>query len=431
MKILDQSKEGAVVKVRVEIPEEDLLPHFDKAYKKVQKNLAVDGFRKGKVPMSVVQKRYGESIRWESIDDYIKEIYPEILKKAELRPVTPGDIQEPDYQPGEKLSFTMVVEVLDEFSVDNWKGHSVLKEVAEVNDDDINEYLESMRRDKAIISVRDENSGAEIGDRMTIDLQELDSAGTIVIGHKNENVPIELGKEMLGEGTDEQVVGVKKDEVRRIKAQRTTTDADQKQKVEDFGWEITVKNLEQVELPELNDDFASQVDEKMEKLDDLREKIKIDLEGYTNYMVNQRVAERMIDKIVEANPFDVPPSLIAETLERLVQRQKEENQNMISEDVLRKSLESVAEKQIRWSFIKERLIVDLKLDATDEEIEKQLEMRGEATGQDVENLKMMFKSGEKRDMLQREITESKLMETLLKESKLDERKMPVREILNG
>lgn len=421
MTILEQTQDGAIVKLKVEIPEEDLQPHFEKAFRELQKTLTIDGFRKGKVPFSIVKKRYGESVRWDAIDSFIKDTYPEILDKSGLRPITPGDIQDPAYEPGGPLTFTVVFELFPEVEIGDWKKMTVMKEKALITDADVDNYLETMRRHKAVISHRPDDEGAADMDRLTIDIQEVDAAGTVIVGHRRDDLKIDIGRGMLGENTDEQLIGVKKGEARTIKSKRQRIDDNGKEFTEDFGWVITVNSIEKVDLPELDADFATQVNPDFQSIDDLRKNVSSELEGYAAYIVNQRFADRLIDKIVEETPFDIPPSLLAETLEHMVQRHRQESEDLVSEDVLRKSLAEQAEKQLRWNFIKEKLIEDLELKATDEEVEKQLELRAEHSTDDLESLRLMFKSGEKREMLEREIIESKLMEVLANGVQVDER----------
>ncbi|MDP8207569.1 MAG: trigger factor [Candidatus Electryonea clarkiae] len=431
MKILEQTQEGAVVKVRVEIPETDLLPHFEKAIGAFRKDLKLDGFRQGKVPPEIVKKRFGDNLLWESIDEYIKEIYPKIVESSGMKPITPGDIIDPDYVAGKHLQFTAVFEIFPEFSLDNWKGLKIIKEKVLITDEDIDKHLHVLQHSKAIISEKPADDVAEMGDRLTLNLQELDKAGTIIIGHRNEDIVVDLGKNLFGEGVDDQLLGVKNGETRRLNAKTMKSNEAGKEVEEDFNIEVTITKIEKIDLPEIDDAFASQVYQDISSMDELKARVKDNLEHFTKMTVNQKVSDRLIDKIIEAHPFDVPPSLLNETFERLLASHKEKSKVESPDDAVKNSLSLLADKQLRWHFIKDRLIEDLKLEATDDEIEHQFSLRAGDDEEELKNLRLMFASGDRRDMLKLEIIDGKLMEALVSSAEIDERPMDLETILQG
>ncbi len=430
MKINERSREGAVVKVDVELEDSELQPHFENAYKNARKSINIDGFRKGKVPLDIVKKRFGEEIRVDAIDEIIKEVYPEILKQTELKPITPGSMEDLKYEPGGKLQFVAVVEVMPEIEVNNWKGIKVAKEVVTVTDEDVDRHIEAMRRDNAIVSEKSGEDGVEKGNRATIDLQELDETNVVVIGRRSEDITFEVGNDTLGHDSDEQLIGMQRGDSRKIKTHRHVVDDKGRDSTQEIGWEVTLKKLERVELPELNDDFVAQVNPNLKTVEELRDDIRRQIENFANYKSQQRLTQRMIDRLVENHPFDLPPSLLAETLERMVQSRREESNNMIPEETLREQLSGLAERQLRWYFIKGELIEQLKLRATEEDVEKELKAHEERGATDLKSLKLMFKSGERREQLEGEIVDGKLMEALISDARIDERRVDLNAVLD-
>ncbi len=430
MKILEKTQEGAVVKARVEMTDEELQPYFEKAYKKTQKNIELPGFRKGKVPLSMIIKRFGPAVRAEALEDIITEVYPKIVDESGEKPIAPGDVEEPDYQDGEYLRFTAIMEIKPEFELVDWKALEVKMEVADVTDDDINTHLDYMRKDKAIVSEAQDDQGADGVDRLTVNLQQLDENGVEVIGKSFKDITFEFGTDYLGPNTDEQLKGIKKEETRKIMTERHIHPEEGEHVDEKYGWEVTPTKIEKVELPELDDDFAVQVDEKYESMDDLRAAVRSDIEAYAKYHVDQRMADRILNTVVDAHDFALPPTLLEETLGRMLERQKEESQNMIPEDTLRENLKPYAERQLKWFFLEQKLIEELKVEATDEDIEKHLEIRAEQVKDtDLESLKLMFKAGERREMLANEIVKGKLMDELRNGMKLVEEKVALKDVL--
>ncbi|MBD3167288.1 trigger factor [bacterium] len=411
--ILEKAQTGPVVSIRVEIPEKELEPHFEKAYQKARKTLNLDGFRPGKVPMSIVKKRYGEAIRYEALEDIIQKVYPDVLEETELRPLTPGDIKESNYQPGESLTFTVSVEIPPDFELADWRNLSFTEDRIEVTEQDIDRHLDHLRKDNAIISERLEDEGAENGDRVTADFQEVDEQGTVVIGSKQEDIHLTLGEGMIDKQAEEALLGIRPGETRRVTiTEKHVDEASGEEHTHTIDFNVTAKTVENVELPELDDDFATMVDDSLETFDQLKEKVRDDLKQFGEYQAKQTTANRIMDALVRAHEFDVPPSLLEETIQRMVESRHEESGNMIPKEQIREQVKDTAKNQLKWYFIRDRLLDDLDLEVTDEDVDEALQKRADASGMDLESLKFMFGSGERRDQLERELLDSKLMDAL-------------------
>lgn len=429
MKILDQSREGTVAKVHVEVPAEELLSHFEEAYKKARKEISLDGFRKGKVPLQIIKKKFGPSIRYDSIDDFINKIYPKILEETELRPITPGDVEGVEFEDGSDLRFTVVMELKPEFELAEWRGQKILRDVVEVSDEDLEHHLKYLSEENALVQEKTETEPAEMTDRIKVNLQKLDSTGLVLIGEKRTGLVIELGKDVLGPGTDEQLVGICKGETRRILTRWVKVDEKGEEVEEEFGWEVFVEAVESVDVPEINDDFATTIDPQVTTLEELRANTRRNLEAFAAYQANQKMANRLINKMVELNPIELPPTLLTQTIAQLVESHKDESQNMIPESEIQEHYSKVAESQLRWFFIREKLIEEENLQATEEDVQNFLKNKADTGSGDLESLKLMFKTGEKRQALEDEIVDGKVMDILHEGFEFDDRKTTLSEYM--
>lgn len=424
MKVKEPTREGAVVKFRVELTAKELEPHFAAAFKKAQKSIKLDGFRPGKVPMTVVEKRFGDAILADSLEDIIEKVYPDALAKTDVKPITPATVEDVDWEKGKPLKFTAVVEVAPEVEANNWKGLEVIQEVPKITDEDVERQLQSMQRDKAIIADREEGEEVQAGDRLTADVQELDADMKAREGRFSADMHIELGHEMMGHGSDEQFLGMKVGETRQIKTHRHTHDKDGKETSVDMGWEVTLKKIEKIELPELDDNFAQMIDDKFSTMDELKKDIREQLENYAKYQADQRTAGRLVDAVVDAHEFDLPPTLVQQTLDEMVKSRMEESNNMIPEQQLREYLQDAAQRQLRWYFLRDKIIEDLGLEATDEDIATHIDNYAASHEEiDAESLKLQFAAGEQRDALANEIVQGKLMEALREGVKMKEQEV--------
>jgi len=428
--VSEPTREGVFVSFRVELSAEEIKPHIEKAFKEAQKTAKLDGFRKGKVPLSVLEKRFGDSIRADAAEEVIKAVYPEAIDKAGVDPIAPGSVKDLEYDPESHLNFTAVIEVAPEFDVGKWQSVTVEKDVPEITDEDVERHLTSMQREQAIVSDRAEGEGAEMGDRLIADLQELDESGLPVIGKRHEGANFELGHDVLGHGSDEFIVGMTVGETRKIKTHRHVHDGEGKEATEDVQWQVELKKIEKVELPELDDAFAATVDAKFETIDALKADVKEQLDNYAKFQVEQRFEGKLVDALVDAHEFDVPPSLVEDTIERLYKEQPEHLRKGIPEDSLKEQLKPYAERQVRWYFLRQKFIDTLGLEATDEEVDKHIEEYADRTeGAKLQDLKLMFGGGENKQRLVDEIVGRKLVDTLKEGVKTKEKKVNFLDVL--
>ncbi len=424
MKVGKPKRKGVIAKFTVQLTLKEITPTIEEAFKDAKANVKLDGFRPGKIPMAVLKKRFGNAIHAEALEKIFKDVYPKAIAKTDLQPLTPANIEDVDFDPEKHLKFTAVVEMAPEFEADNWKGVEIDREIVKITDEDVARHIESLRNDKAIVSECPEDGAAEMNDRLKANVQELDGKGEKKEGRYSEGMGVNLGMSVLGKGTDDQLVGVKVGETRTLKTERTSTDKDGQESIVKFGWEVEVINIEKVDVPEFNDDFAVSVNEKYENTEDMTKDVRSQLDNFAKYQVDQRMAGRLLDAVIDAHEFEVPPTLVEQTLEELVESKFKESGSMIPKDSLRDNLKDIAERQIRWFFLRSKLIDTMEIKASDEDVEKQITSYAEKTeGVDIKMLTEMFKEEERRQQLVDEIIQGKLMEELKENAKINEKEV--------
>jgi len=412
VKVHEPTREGVIVKFRVEMKAEELDPYFVKAINQFRKHARIDGFRPGKVPMSIIEKRYGESIRYDSIEDIISEIYPKALAETTIAPIAPGTIEEVDYKSGGDLTFTAVAEVQPEVKVENWKGLKVQREVVKITEEDLDRHIEHLRRQHAIITPRGEDAVVEEGDLIKLDLKQTREGDETYEESEVEERELELGDDELGHGSDTQFIGMKPGETREINTHEHQHDDNDNPITVDVVYQATLKGIQKIELPELNDDFVTQLDEKYSTFEEYRAALRDHLKEVGDFHAGQRLSQMMIDAVIEANPVDLPPSLVEETLNEMVKRKIEEYGKLIPENILRDVLKKDAENQLRWFYIQHKLIEDLHLEVSKEEIDEEIVKYSEGHEVSLETLREQFKEEKNHRFLENEILSSKLMKAL-------------------
>ncbi|MFQ5770458.1 MAG: trigger factor, partial [bacterium] len=317
--------------IEVDLTEEELAPHFETVYRKYQKKIRLQGFRKGKVPLGLIKKLYGEEIKNEAIDEVVQKVFKEVSQNENLHPVAPANLQDVDYKRDEGLHFKAIVEVMPEIELNNYKGLTVEREIYEVGEEDVAASLEDVREQMAVMQPVEE--GAIENNYILADLQEIDATGVPLVGKKFENQFFQLSKNGTNKEITEQLIGVKPGETRRVEMLPIIDGEGNENKKEIYN--VNVKEIKVKQLPDLDDELGKDVG-KFETLEELKADIKKKLIKQAQVNAKRKFRQRMIDEILKRNAFDLPEVMIDNYLDALVENATKESKQKIDAEVLKK-----------------------------------------------------------------------------------------------
>ncbi len=355
-------------KLTVELEPDELKSIERKVIKDYRKDVTIPGFRKGKAPESIIRKRYGAMIAQDIIDEAIKEYYFRAIQESKLEPVTQGKIVDLQFtEVNDGLTFVVELEVEPEFELKKYKGLKVEKEVIEVTDEMVDNALQRIREQYATVKEVDE---AQEGHFLSFDVQELDQGHTPIIGHKYENLYIKLGSGQFDPELEKQLIGIKTGEKRIISKEEAPVADAPNAEPKVYLFEVHAKKIEEKEYPELDDEFVKNLgDDSLETLAQLKEKIRKDLEIDLKNRAEQTFRTRLIDELLKENPFDVPPGMVDNYLDRIIQDYKQQTNNeQVDEEALREQYRVTAIHNLRWLFLKKKIAEVEKIEVSDEEV---------------------------------------------------------------
>jgi len=313
-------------KVKVQISTEELQPIEKNLLKKYQKSVQIRGFRKGKAPLNLVKQQYGIMIQQDLIEETIQTYYFEALNRADVKQVSPGKITDIKFENIDSgMVFEMEVETEPEFELKKYKGLRVEKDVIEVTDEMVEDTLQQLRERYATIKEVEE---ARQNHHVYFDLQELDQGGLPIVGHKYENLHVELGSGKFD------------------------------------------KKIEEKEYPELDDEFVKNLDDdSIENLEQLRERIRENIKRDLEYRTERTFTDRLIDELLKENPFELPPTMIENYINNLVENFLKQNRSQrINEEAVRKEYRPLAIHHLRWHFLKKKIMEAENIQVSDEEV---------------------------------------------------------------
>ena len=370
------------------------------------------GFRKGHVPSSVVEKRFGDSLSREALDKLIGAAYREALNQEELSPISEGEVGNVQYEPDRDLTFSISFDVRPEIELARLGGFKVERPPIEGVDDKLEEVLGRLREERGTWQPLD-GGRPEDGELVDMEIQRIEDgeAGEVqpyqfILGQGDAIPDIEEAiKSLEVEGSGEFVVRFPDDfpnEERRGQEEQLLVRLDSRQRLE---------------VPELDADFAKSVGE-FEGVDDLNEKIRADLEKEAQEQAESVVRGKLLDAILEANPFTVPVSMVDRYVESVLGNPEGVTPEKLAE--AKEQISPQAEHAVKRILAIDRLSEIQDLRATEEELDSRIEEIAEKSGDTPAQIYANLQKSERLEALEREITERKVFDFLKEQSEITE-----------
>ncbi len=422
------TKKGNFEKVvEVDVPEAELAPHFDSVYKKYQKNVKLQGFRKGKVPLGLIKKLYGEAMKGEAIEEVVQSVLREVRDREDLRLVAPAKLEDIKYDPEKGLHFKAVCEVVPDIELKTYRGLSVEREVYEIDDQDVSDALNDVREKMAVMQPVE--SEAEEGHFVLADLQQVDATGVPIIGKKFKDrlFPITTNNSNNKE-LSEQLIGVKAGDKRRIELGSVgNSHSDSLDKNQKDYFEVNVKEIKSKQLPELDDELAKDTG-KFESLDELKADLRAKLTKQAQINARSHLRRRIIDEFLKKNSFDLPESMINNYLDVFVENAKKESKEEFNEEELRNRYRPTAIWNLKWELLKDKLQGAENLTVTDEDKDSFINQLAEEREIEEKLVRKSLKDKRALRRFEEDVMEDKVLNYLEVNAKIKDKKITRKDI---
>lgn len=420
-----EKKEGNEGVLTFEVSAEQFEEALDQAFKKVVKDIEVPGFRKGKVPRIIFEKRFGvEALYQDAIDIVLPNAYVEAIEETKIEPVDQPSIDIEEIERGKNLVFTAEVTVKPEVKLGEYKGLKVEAPDVTVTDEDVEEEIKREQERFAELIVKEEGT-VEEGDTVVIDFEGfIDDVA--FEGGKGENHSLEIGSGQFIPGFEEQLVG---------KASGEETDVHvtfpEEYHAEDLAgkeatFKVKIHEIKVKELPELDDEFAKDVDDEVETLDELKAKKKEQLEAQKKQDAENQTKNTLIQKAVENAEADIPEAMIHTEVDRMM-NELEQNLQMQGmtidmyyqfsgqdEAALREQMKEDAKKRVMTSLTLEAIAQTEEIEVSDEDVANEMEKMADMYGVEKDQIEQML--GGNTTMLKDELKIQKAIDFLVDQS---------------
>ena len=405
---VEQLEEKNMVKLVIEASAEEFEAGLNAAYNKNKNKISVPGFRKGKAPRKMIEQLYGSQIFFEdAANEIIPDAYADAAKESGLDIVSQPKVSIEQLEAGKPFIFAAEVAVRPEVELGEYKGVEVTKADAEVTDADVEEELKKVQ-DQNSRTVSVEDRAVKDGDMTVIDFEGFID-GEAFEGGKGENYPLTIGSHSFIDTFEEQMIGMNIGEEKELNVTFPEDYHAENLKGKPATFKVTVKEIKEKQLPELDDDFAQDVsdfDTLAEYKDDLKKKIAERKESEAK----AKKESEAIEKVVEAAKMDIPQAMIDTQVNRMLEdfamRLQQQGLSVeqyfqytgMTADKIMEEMKPEAVKRIKNSLVLEAVAKAENIEVSEEEFEAELQKMADMYKMEIEKIKEFMQDAEAKQM---------------------------------
>lgn len=409
-------------KLSVTLPADEVDKAFEAAYKAIAKQVRIPGFRPGKAPRNVIEMHYGGQLRSDVEQNLVSSSLLRALEQSEESPVAMPTVDSGSLKKGTEFSYTAEFEVPPEVKLEKYKGLEVERLEVDVPESDVEQELEGMREQAAQlvpVMIREE---VQKGDTVTMDYEGFIGDEPFA-GGAGENAMIEIGGNEYLPGFSEGLEGAKVGSTVSFPIDFPEEYGAEHLAGKTATFKVTVKEIKTKELPALDDDFAKDMGE--DDLDALKAKIREQKEERRKQEVDEEQRTLTLTALVEANPLEIPPTMIRQQAERMVRNAAERMSQIMGPQfqltqeqamALLKDNEKDAEFQVRSGLLLLEVAKAAEIDVNEEELQAEIDKVAEGAGDQAERVRAHYNDPEQRERLKFRMMEDRTVELLLEES---------------
>ena len=414
MKIKVNKTNDYARELEIDIPWSELESDFNTTIKKFSKKVKMPGFRAGKIPRNRLMQQFQANIEAEFMENNFQKYYLMAMQQEELLPVNKAEISDVHFHMNEHFSFKAVFEIEPEAVIPKLKRNSLsVQRTIYIHDEhDIEDAIMQLRKSHATIATVED--GAIEGDYLICTLQKLDETGVPIIGKKFEKQYLRVGKGSFTDNQKEKLIGLKPGDSTRVILPVN-------QEGENAEYELTVGNVEREILPEINEEFLKRINPDLDSIDaltsDVEKKIKANFEERSRTAYERDLSDALIDL---ASP-SFAPSMVENYLANLIEDVKKQNKGEpMDEEKVREHYTPVAERNVKWYSLRNKLIETQDIAASKENVEDYIEKLVERTPQSEKEIRKFYKKPSDRKRVEDDLVEKKILEYLEQFAKVKE-----------
>lgn len=415
-------------KVIVTVPAEVVQPQLDAAYDKLRKDSKIKGFRRGKVPRSIIVKSYKPQVEGETGEKLVQDNYFDAIEKEGIDPVVHPEIRSVKYNEDGSFTFEAQVDIRPSFELGEYKGLEIVKPAIIVTEEEIE--LEILAMQKKMAALTSVDRPAVEGDLVTVDFQGYEN-GEILPQVKSQDYSVDVGSGSMGQEFEEKLIGMSKGEEATHEISFPANHPNVIIKGKTVEFKITVKDVKERILADLDDEFAKDASEEFSTLEELKESIRARRIKEREESAEGAITDRLMQKLLDAHDFEIPNRLVAYEIDQMVkqteQQLEQSGMNLESAGLSREKLAEenagVAAKRVRGDFILKKIAEVEGIKVADEDLDRGFKRIGDMYNMPLAQVKEYFQSRDDLLPFMNELLNEKILAFLRNASVMTEEKV--------
>ena len=411
--------------LRVEVPAERVTAAFDGTYRALAARVELPGFRRGRVPRSVLERRYGSSVTEEVQVALVSETLPPALEQEGIVAVSEPAIDAEPPRAGSDFRYTAQVEVKPEIVLPDLAGLPARRPSAEVGDAEVEEELEGLRQRQAPLLEEPEATPVAEGHVVEIDfVGRLD--GRPFPGGSGRGVELEVGKGRFLPGFEDQLRGARSGEDRELRVRFPDDYAEAELRGREAVFQVHVGAVKRRHVPELDDEFAKDLGD-FDSLDALRARVRADLESLRERQARETFQRSLVDALIERAPFEVPPGMVERQRDRRLDAARRRLEGAVPREALESQLaqwkeawRSEAEREVRETLLLEAVAAQEQLTASEADVEGRIRELAREQGLEPRQMREALGDDAVEAAVRARLVEEKALEFLGARAKVEE-----------
>ena len=410
IEITTKKSEGVERLVSVSVPVETVRTAEDQAARKYASRVRLPGFRPGKAPPAMVRKKFGDAIRQEALESLVQEAYKEVVEREKFKLAGQPHVHDVQFAEGKPLTFDLHLEVRPEIKLARTSGFRVTRAMPTVSDDQVTEQIDNLREQRATWTPVEDRPAPQ--DMVTVELATADESGEIPEGKEYRLV---LGTGQAIPGIEEVIMEARPGETVERPVRWPDDFPDEEQRGKTKMVRVTLRDVKRKSLPPLDDALARDVGD-FDSMDAMLKAVREDLERHAERTADADVRQKLIDEILGANPFDVPPTWV----NQLVKAYAEAYQVPTDESGrFADEFRSMAERQVRRDMVIDTLSEQEGLKATEADIDDRIAEVAKKRNQDPGQVYASLQKANRLSEIERSITEERVFAWLLERNTVE------------
>ena len=414
-------------KLTITLPKETVGPALDKAFAKINKEVRLKGFRRGKIPQSVLEKNFRDQIQAEVGEKLVQETYFDAVEKEGLEPVVHPEIAEHRFPEDGTFVYVAMVDIKPQIDLKEYKGLEVEKPVLVVAEEEIDKEITLLQRHQAALQTAEDGHVIAMDDVAVVDFQGFHD-GKAMKEVRNENYSVDIGMNRLGKDFEEKLIGMKKGDKALYEVDFPADYPNPMLAGKKVEFKVDVKDVKVRVRPELDDEFAKDIKPELTSLEALRDDIRARLQKAKDDALQGDLDDKIMHKLIELNPFEVPQRLVNYEIQEMLKQTEEnlkrsglsfESAGINLEELVEKNRD-VAAKRVKGDFLLKKIAEVEEIKIADEDIQRGYQRIADQYRMTIDEVKKYFQRREEILPFMNELHNEKVLNFLREQARFTE-----------